>query len=496
MVKVSRPIYRPSRAAGRGPRRTSITFALVLSILLVAPPAGRAPASCRCGSGTLEVVLVLDTTSSMHVMIGTVKEQLYRLISALEGECEELRVGAVIYRSPEAPEYVLRSHPLTADRKGLVAWLKKARVRGGGHEAVERGLERAITGMKWTKGARKVVILVGDEAPHPRNREKCLKLARLARSRGIAVNAVTCSMTAWSYWRLTHVEEWKKRVRLLGEDEAKAKFVLPIFKQIARNGGGMSVSSKDTRELLKWLLVITSGKSDIKNEDVRRFMEWDPAKEKGKTGRNPMMARLRYSGTWNTPRNFEALLAALGKRVDLEFDFACEVVRATDEKLEERPLLYVTGHSELKLSAEEKTGLKKYLAGGGLLWADCCCARPEFDKSLRKLVSGLFPGKKLLALAARHPVYRAGYAIDKVDYAVNPRTRNTAFVKKPPRLEGLYIGKRLVVVYSPDSLGCGWASYPLGRTCQLRDRDALKLSINIVLFALTRPQPAPARKVP
>ncbi len=493
MRDASNPTARASRFPLHASPTPRILATLILAALLVALPARRAASSCRCGSGSLEIVLVLDTTSSMHVMIGTVKEQLYRLISTLEGNAERLRVGAVIFRSPEAPEYVLRSHPLTDDRKALVAWLKKAKVRGGGHEAVEQGLERAITGMKWSKGARKVVILVGDEAPHPRNREKCLKLSRLAKSRGIAVNAITCSMTAWSYWRLTHAKEWKERYRRLGE-KAKKEFELPLFQGIARNGGGLSVPSRNTNELLKWLLIIASGQSSIKDEDLRRFKEWNPAEKESRSGRNPMLAQLRHSGDWNTPRNFEALRAALGKRVRLDFDSGRTVTKATGKKLREHPLLYVTGHSALDLSADEKAGLRKYLAGGGLLWADCCCARRDFDKSIRALATELVPGKKLRPLADKHPLYRAGYAIEKLEYADKPRTRKTAFSRKPPRLEGLYLGKRLAIVYSPSSLGCGWASYPLGRTCQLRDIDALKLSINIALFALTRPQPPAAGK--
>jgi hypothetical protein len=462
---------------------------LLIAGLLVFGPARRAGATCRCGSGSLEVVLVLDTTSSMYAMIGTVKEQLYRLIAALEGGAEKLRVGAVIYRSPEAPEYVTRIHPLTADRKKLTAWIKAAKVRGGGHESVEKGLERAVGEMGWTKGARKVIILIGDEAPHPRNRERCLKLARLAKTRGIAVNTITCSMTAWSYWQLEHREEWKARYRRLGE-KAKEQFELPIFRQIAKNGGGISVPSKNTKELLKWLLVLASGQSDPKSVDVRKFMEWDPTEKSGGAGRNPMIAQLRYAGEWSTPRNFEALRTALGQKVKLDFDSAREVVGARDPKLGLRPLLYITGHGKIGLSKLERAALRKYLEGGGLLWADCCCARKEFDASLRALLAETLPGKKLAPLAAGHPVYRAGYVIEKLSYADRPRTRGTSFTKKPPRLEGLSVGKRLVVIYSRDSLGCGWASYPLGRTCQMADADAVKLSINIILYALTRPHPA------
>ncbi|MHC4914504.1 MAG: DUF4159 domain-containing protein [Planctomycetota bacterium] len=482
---------------GTRPRRAGPILLLTLILFFAGVPAGRAPATCRCGSGSLEVVLVLDTTSSMHVMIGTVKEQLYRLIAALEGGAERLRVGAVIYRSPEAPEYVTRIHGLSEDRAALAEWIKKAKVRGGGYEAVEKGLERAVTEMAWTKGARKVIILVGDEGPSPENRERCLRLARLAKSRGIAVNTVTCSMTAWSYWQLTNTEEWKRRYARLG-DKAKREFELPLFQRIAREGGGVSVPSWRTRDLLRWLLTIASGREKVEEAEVDRFMAWDPAKGAAQAGRNPMLAQLRYRGSWNTPRNFEALREALGRKVRLDFDSSREVVAAREAELRGRPLLYVTGHGEIGLSAEEKTALRNHLRDGGLLWADCCCARKEFDAAIRKLAAELFPGKKLAPLPADHAVYRSGYVVTDLRWAESPRAEGTALVEKPPALEGLTVGGRLAVVYSPNSLGCGWASYPMGRVCAVKDADALKLSINVLLYALTagrpgEPGPAPAR---
>ncbi len=464
--------------------------AMLAAALLILAGSNAGLATCRCGSGSLEVVLVLDTTSSMGAMIGTVKEQLYRLVAALEGGAEKLRVGAVIYRTREGPGYVTRKFGLSEDRKALVAWIRKARARGGGYEAVEKGLEVAVTGMEWTKGARKVIILIGDEGPHPQKRERCLKFARLAKSRGISVSAITCSDTAWRYWQLVNSEKWKKRLRTLGP-AAKTDFQLPIFQQIAASGGGKAVPAFKTKEMLKWLLAIASGAGEIKDEEVEKFMTWDPTKRDRAAGRRPMLAQLRYRGGWETARNFEGLRAALGQKVDLDFDSPREVV-AADGSLAERPLVYLTGHGKIGFSSKEKAALKAYLAGGGLLWADACCGRKQFDASLRALLAGLFPAGKLAPLDAGHPVYGAGYVIKSISYADTPRRRGTAFTKRPPRLEGLYVRKRLAVIYSRDSLGCGWASYPLGTACQVADPDALKLSINILLYALTAPRRAPA----
>ncbi|HOX08428.1 MAG TPA: DUF4159 domain-containing protein [Planctomycetota bacterium] len=477
---------RGSRSKVQGSRRRRWTLlaaclAAAVAGLLVAGPAH---ATCRCGSGTTEICIVLDTTSSMDLMIGTVKEQLYRLLAALEGSAETLRVGAVAFRTAEGPEYVTRKIDLSEDRKALLAWIREAKAVGGGFEAVGEGLDAAVNGMSWTKGARKLIILVGDEGPKADMEDRCRALARLAKSRGIAVSAITCSDTAWRYWQLAHSDEWQVRKRELGEERAKAEFQLDIFRDVAREGGGLAVPSKDTRELLKWLLVIASGAQDMSREDMKKFMDWEPSAGAQPPGRAPMMAWLRHSGDWAVPRNFEALRSALGQKVRLDFDSGVEAVSATDRDLAGRPLLYLSGHGEIGLDAGGKEALKRHLSGGGFLWADACCGRPEFDASFRKLMAELFPDARLAPLGPEHAVFRSGYAIEKPRFADRPRAAGTGFTPGPPRLEGLTLGGRLAVVYSPDSLGCGWAEYPLGRPCRMADEDALKLSINILLYAL------------
>jgi hypothetical protein len=120
-----------------------------------------------------------------------------------------------------------------------------------------------------------------------------------------------------------------------------------------------------------------------------------------------------------------------------------------------------------------------------MLWADACCGRPEFDAGVRKLLAELFPGAALAPLPPDHAVFRCGYAIDKVRYCERPRTVGSPMTPRAARLEGLVLKGRLAAIYSPDSLGCGWGSSPIGRPCQLADEDALKLSMNVLLYALT-----------
>ncbi len=451
---------------------------------MLLPAVNRAWATCRCGAGSLEVVLVIDTTSSMQVMIGTVKAQLFKVMAALEGSAEKLRLGAVLFRSPGAGEYIVKSQPLTGDRSAVAKWISTARARGGGQEAVDLALEEALEKMGWSQGARKVIILVGDEAPAINRFQRCLKLARLAKGRGISVNTITCSMTAWTYWQLQNREAWEKMLRLQGQ-RAKETFRLPIFDNIAAAGGGMSISSKDSGELLAWLLAISRGAKKIRPKDILEFEDWDPGKQIKTAHKRPMLGQLRYKGGWDTPRNFEALRQALGARVSLDFDSGRKVLNPTSPDIRNFPLVYISGHGSITLSKVEKLALKKYLSNGGILWGDCCCGSKKFEKSFRLLARELLSKSPLKNIGSDHPLLRSGFVIGKVKKCRKPRSGQGGFDLKKPGLDVASIGNRLAIVLSRDSLGCGWASYPFGVACQIADEDALRLSINILLYALT-----------
>ena len=50
---------------------------------------------------------------------------------------------------------------------------------------------------------------------------------------------------------------------------------------------------------------------------------------------------------------------------------------------------------------------------------------------------------------------------------------------------GVEVSGRLAVIYSPDDLGCGWRTGKFARPCNLHDDDALKLSVNAFVHALS-----------
>jgi hypothetical protein len=475
-----------------------------LGLALSARPPARA--TCNCAGGELEIAFLLDCSGSMNHTLSTLQEQIKRIYEVLEGQTRSCRAAVVIYRTQE---YVGRQKktevlPFTRDKEVLARFLQGQSADGGGEELVDDGLAAALKELEWTKGARKVAILMGDEQPMEDRQPRCLELAQAYRERGIVLHAVTASQTAWIYWAPAHTTSWKQQLMDMG-DEAKRVFRLPHFDDLAAAAGGLSVSSWNSRELLVWLLGFGMGLNKEQAQakvDIARFLEWSEQRNKaearerqgppapGETAGAPLIAWLRHGGEWQVPRHFEALFEQLGERLSLSGPSRATVLNLTDAAVERCPLLYVTGHGPVKWSRIEKEKLKDHLQAGGFLIADACCGSAGFSASMREILKELFPDRSLEKLPPSHPLFSCGYRIEKVRRSAEPRTGRLESVE--PELYGLELtdpatGRpRLAAVLSPYSLGCCWLSRPLGVFCQYHDADGQALTANILLWALTR----------
>ena len=471
--------------SNNGMRKALVLFAAVFFCARTVEP------SCRCGSGELEIVFVIDATGSMHPMIGTLKAQLAKIAYVLEGHVRNLRLGAVAYRTLNDPEWGDRGgvvvRGLSSDRKALVNWIMSVKARGGGIEAVERGLAAALNRMQWSADARKVIVLLGDEPPGEEEEGACYALAAEAKKKGIVVHTITSSSTAWMYFKneLQNRPALARGLRIGTDDQMRRSFRMPVFVRVAELSGGMAVGTASTRELVKHLLVFAIG-ARAALVDPRKLLEWEfeesPPEKEPPEDVEALVGRVIYSGDWRTPRPFAALVEHLAGKLRLA-PTAMVDLRVTSPQVGRCAFLYLSGHGPVRLSREEEKNLKRYLEGGGRLWADACCGSLHFDTSFRALVEELF-GKKLHRLPAAHEVFDSGYELDGARYTTEhgvPGCRSRAV-----ELWGLKVGGEDRVLYSPHSLGSGWRTYPYGVPCMMHDDDALALSENILVYFFTR----------
>lgn len=146
----------------------------------------------------VEVVFVLDTTSSMTGLIEGAKRKIWSIADFIaRGQpAPELRVGLVAFRD-RGDAYVTKVFDLSTDIDRVFLDLRELRAEGGGDspEHVGKALHDAIDSMSWSKdqGVMKTIYLVGDAPPQEyQDGFSVGTAAKKALARGIVINAIRC----------------------------------------------------------------------------------------------------------------------------------------------------------------------------------------------------------------------------------------------------------------------------------------------------------------
>ena len=196
---------------------------------------------------------------------------------------------------------------------------------------------------------------------------------------------------------------------------------------------------------------------------------------------------IKYRGGDYKPRPeaVRSLMAQLARRTSIEVNREPVEINVTDPDLYRYPFIYLSGNSRFDpFSEKELRVLRHYLGFGGFLLIDDSSSKihSEFDDSVRKLISQLFPKTPLQKISRDHSIYRSFYLINR------PAGR----VILNPFLEGISIKGRTVLVYSTNDLGGAWARDKLGHwnhdiiaggTSQRQ--GSIRLAVNILMYSLT-----------
>lgn len=207
------------------------------------------------------------------------------------------------------------------------------------------------------------------------------------------------------------------------------------------------------------------------------------------------IARLRYDGDFNADIHCLANMAAmLRDKAKMDVVAKERQIDATDEKIYEYPVLFMTGHDPFVLKDEEAVALRKYLERGGFLLADACCGKrsddpkaKDFDNSFRAMVKQVFPAEDLLPLDSEHPIYtgKVGLPLGEVKYrqllAEKLKSRGT----DRPLLESVAIKGRTVILYSKYDYSCAFEGDAPFSCFGYQDADGQRLGLNILLYAIS-----------
>jgi Mg-chelatase subunit ChlD len=157
-----------------------------------------AQSSVRQGQ-KIEVVFVLDTTSSMSGLIETAKEKIWSIATTLAQaeQAPEIHMGLVAFRD-RGDAYVTDVVDLSTDLDTMYARLMQFAAVGGGDgpESVNQALYDAVHRISWSQdpASYRTVFLVGDAPPHMdyQGEVRYPEIIRAATDKGIIVNTIQC----------------------------------------------------------------------------------------------------------------------------------------------------------------------------------------------------------------------------------------------------------------------------------------------------------------
>ncbi len=191
------------------------------------------------------------------------------------------------------------------------------------------------------------------------------------------------------------------------------------------------------------------------------------------------IGRLHYDGGgdwYANPSSLPNLLTAIANRTALAVDSREQVVRLTDPALWELPFLYMTGHGNVRFSAEEIGLLRRYLEQGGFLHAD---DNYGMDESFRREIARVFPDRPLVEVPIDHPVYRVRYTLPRGLPKIHEHDG------LPAQGFGVFADGRLVVFYSYQSdLGDGWEDPDVHDAPDALREAALRMGVNLFVYAV------------
>ena len=145
----------------------------------------------------IEVVFVLDTTSSMSGLIETAKEKIWSIATTMAQaeQAPDIQMGLVAFRD-RGDDYVTQVVDLSSDLDSMYATLMQFAAVGGGDgpESVNQALSDAVHRISWSQdpASYQVVFLVGDAPPHMdyHGEAQYPEILQTAVAKGIVVNTI------------------------------------------------------------------------------------------------------------------------------------------------------------------------------------------------------------------------------------------------------------------------------------------------------------------
>jgi hypothetical protein len=194
------------------------------------------------------------------------------------------------------------------------------------------------------------------------------------------------------------------------------------------------------------------------------------------------IGRLKYGGGgdwYGNQTSLKNLHAGLRERAGIPVEPGdAPVVTPTDEALFNHPMLFMSGHGNVKFTPAEVERLRRWLNAGGFLWCDDDYGMAD---SFRREMKRVLPESELVELPWSHPVFHQLYAFPRGLPKIHEHDGG------PPKAFGAFHDGRLAVLFTFDTdIGDGLEDAGVHSDPPEKREEALRMAINVALFALSQ----------
>lgn len=218
-----------------------------------------------------------------------------------------------------------------------------------------------------------------------------------------------------------------------------------------------------------------------------RFMAQEFPVYNGQTkpGDVPRFAQVKYAGAWDVnPTIQNSVMQGLKDNTDIDVDFTPYPIELSDAQIGSYPLLFMTGHYDFKFNDEEIKNLRAYLLKGGTLFATAAAGLKPFDVGFKREMKRVLPDAELVRIPPSHPLFAYGWNVmTSVEYTASALRDDPTL--QYPEFYGIFVDKRLVVLYTPFDLLSGVNRESNAYAKGLTSDDALRVSINCITYVMS-----------
>jgi hypothetical protein len=209
------------------------------------------------------------------------------------------------------------------------------------------------------------------------------------------------------------------------------------------------------------------------------------------------VAKIRHGGGCDdAPGALANLLRTASQgQIKLSVSNADRMIGAGGKELERYHLVFMHGRHDFRFTPAERNNLRTYFERGGTLLADSICASSAFTKAFRREMAQIFPEQSLERIPPTDSLLttaHGGYDLHLVEVrdpqpVADDRPLAARVRQIEPQLEGIKLGDRWAVVFSPLDMSCALENHDAIECRGYKPQSAAQIGVNLILYTLTPP---------